>query len=219
VEDLTIRKYRREDRDSVRGIAWDTAFMGKPADRFFSDRKILADFLTLYFTDYEPQSCYVALAAGEIAGYLIGAKNTAVLDKVSADKIIPYLLFKAIARNTLFKKKNFLFCWHSFLSCLSGEFRAPDFSGDYPATLHINLKEKFRNFGIGSALIAAYLDYLKEEKIRGVRLATFSQEAGPFFRKNGFELLYRHSRSYFKYVLGKEVQVYIYGKKLQDWVL
>ena len=46
MEDIVIRKYKREDRQAVRDIAWETAFMGKPADVFFSDREIFADFLT-----------------------------------------------------------------------------------------------------------------------------------------------------------------------------
>ena len=55
-----IRKYKKEDKKSVRRIACDTAFMGEPCEKFFNGRDFLADILILYFTDYEPESCFVA---------------------------------------------------------------------------------------------------------------------------------------------------------------
>jgi GNAT superfamily N-acetyltransferase len=96
------------------------------------------------------------------------------------------------------------------------EFFRPDFSRLYPATMHINIQEGFRRAGAGSALMAAYLAYLKEHHISGVRLATYSPAAGEFFRKNGFTLLFKKQRTYFKYILGSELNVYIYGQKLGD---
>ena len=79
LEDVVIRQYRKQDREFVRSIAWDTAFFGSPAEIFFSEKKILADFLTLYFTDYEPESCFVAENQGRVVGYLIGAKSKSIL--------------------------------------------------------------------------------------------------------------------------------------------
>lgn len=209
--ELTIRQYRKEDRDDVRDIAWETAFMGEPASKFFEGKEILADFLTLYFTDYEPESCFVAEVNARVVGYIIGAKNTVHLRKVFKSKIAWRLIIKLISKGALLKKKNLIFFFAYLVSFLKGEFRLPDFSRSYPATLHINLREGFRNLGIGSRLISVYLDYLTREKIRGVYLATLSSEACKFFRKQGFNLLFQSPRSYFRNILHRDIPMYIFG--------
>jgi len=214
VEEISIRKYKKDDRPYLRDIAWQTAFMGKPADIFFQDQEILTDFLTLYFTDYEPESCFVAKAGNEVVGYLIGSKDTVTLRKVFKERIAAGLFIKALTKGTLLKKKNAIFLFRCLLNFLKDEFKEPDFSGEYPATLHINIKEGFRNLGAGSKLISAYLNYLKAEKVPGVYLATMSEAATKFFEGEGFDLLHKSLRSYFRYVLHKDITVYIYGKRL-----
>jgi len=209
-----IRRYRKEDRDFVRKIAWGTAFRGERADIFFAGKDILMDFLTQYFTDYEPESCFVAEVDGRVIGYLIGAKNAVVLEKIYRAKILPSLLFRLIMSGGIFKKKNMVFLFHCLRSFLRKEFTMPDFSKEYPATLHINLEENFRNAGIGSRLISTYLDYLLKERICGVRLATMSDKAGEFFVNHGFHLLHKGRRSYFRSIMHKDIPIYIYGKKL-----
>ena len=212
---VTIRKYMLQDRSRVRQIAWDTAFIGRPASAFFEDQEVLEDFLTFYFTDHEPEACFVAVSGSEIIGYLLGCLDSGRLDRVSAVSIFPSFFIKMIARNTFLRLKNIRCGWHMLISFLRKELQAPDFSRLYPATMHINIREGFRSAGAGSALMAAYLAYLKEHHIPGVRLATYSPAAGAFFRKNGFTLLFKKQRTYFRYILGSELNVYIYAQKLQ----
>lgn len=213
MEGYIIRKYEKKDRNCVRDIAWNTAFRGEPASAFFSDKEILADFLTLYFTDYEPESCFVAEAKGRVIGYLIGAKDTAILNQILQLKIVPRLLIKGIINCTFLKKKNLIFFFQCLLSFLKGEFRMPCFYSSYPATLHINLEPGFRRKGVGSRLIAAYLTYLNKEGMVGVNLATISEEGSWFFKARGFNLLHQGRRSYFRYILYKDIPLYIFGKQ------
>lgn len=215
MNDINVRPYRKSDRGFVRDIAWDTAYFGKPAGAFFDGKEILCSFLTEYFTDYEPESCFVAEVDGRVIGYLIGAKNTNNLSRTFKAKIFPYLLIQSILKGIFLKKKNVKFLYCCFRSFFGHEFDMPEISKDYPATLHINLEEKFRNSGIGSRLIAAYLNYLDIKRIPGVYLATLSDSAAVFFKKQGFDLLYSGRRSYFWYLLHKDIPVYIFAKKLE----
>jgi len=214
MNEVAIRKFKKEDRQALRDIAWDTAFMGEPADAFFDSRQLLQDFLTAYFTDYEPQSCFVAEAGREVIGYLIGAKDIAALGKIFRDKILPKLFINLFFSGAVFKKKNFTYILGCLGGSLSGEFRMPDFSKDYPATLHINLKKDWRSQHIGARLMAVYLDYLRIEKVRGVCLATASSKAAEFFSQQGFILLHRGKRSYFRSILNSDIPIFIYGKKI-----
>jgi len=214
MEGLLIRRYKKEDRGAIRNIAWETAFRGEPASIFFADKEIVADFLTQYFTDYEPESCFVAEKDGEILGYIFGSQNINSLKRIFFFKILPRIILKAIFRGTLFCKKNFLFIFYLLRSLLRREFKMPDFSKEYPANLHINMRKKFRKLGIGKMLMEKYLNYLKENKVKGIHLATFSEEAKRFFEREGFKLLFKGRRSYFRRILGKDILVYIYGKKI-----
>lgn len=212
--ETTIRKFKVQDREVVRQIAYDTAFMGDPAGIFFQGKKIFCDALSLYFTDYEPQSCFVAEAGAEVIGYLMGAKDKAAADKLINKKILPGLLAEGLFGGVFFRKKNFSFLLSLLLSLLRGQFQEPDFRKNYPATLHINLRQDFRGRHIGARLMAAYFNYLKEENVEGIHLATMSDAAGIFFAQEGFILLYSGKRSYFRHILHKDAPLYIYGKRL-----
>lgn len=213
--EVLIRNFEQEDRPYIRELAWDTALAGEPASAFFDDKEFFVDCLTLYFTDYEPGSCFIAESGNKVVGYLLGAKDTTALDKVVKLEIAPRLLAKSLVNGTFFKKKNIIFAFRLLTSFLKGEFRMPDFSRKYPATLHINLEKNFRNLGIGSKLMSFYLEYLAGERIPGVYIPTMSDKAADFFRKHGFNLLHKGRRSYFRHILHRDVPLYIYGKRLQ----
>jgi hypothetical protein len=70
--EITIRPYRVADREAVRGIAFQTGFMGDPADWQWRDFGSFADIWTSYHTDREPKSAFVAESEGRVVGYLLG---------------------------------------------------------------------------------------------------------------------------------------------------
>ncbi len=211
---ISIRKFRIQDKQDIRRIVYGAALIGEPASVFFDGKEIISDALTLYFTDYEPESSFVAEAGGKIVGCLTGVKNKSAEEEILNNKICPHLLWGALASGVFFKKKNVIFVLNLLTSAIKGEFRMPNFSKEYPASLHINIDKEYRGLGIGARLIDAYLSYLKEEAITAVHLATMSEESAQFFLKHGFELLFSGKRSYFRHIIGKDVPLYVYGKKL-----
>ncbi len=216
MEDAVIRAYRKDDRKAVRDIACDTAFMGEPADVFFDDREILSDFLTLYYTDYEPESSFVAEAQGEVVGYLIGARDVRPLARIYALAIAPRLLLGALLKGAIFSRKNLRFIISLLRSFIKGELNSPGPSpqGAYPATLHINIKADFRGKDIGSKLIERYLSYLGGLNISGAHVSTLSEKAVNFFESNGFEILSKRKRSYFRHVLKRDIWCSILGRRI-----
>ena len=213
-ESLTIRKYHKTDREAIRRICCDTAFMGEPTEKFFDDRQILADILTSYYTDFEPDLTFVAELNKQIVGYLTGGRSLKKQRMIFMTKIIPKTCLKFFLKGLVFKPKTRNFCLNCFKSLLKGEFRHPDFSRDYPASLHINIDYKFRNLGIGRELIEKYVERLKQERIRGILVTTTSQKAKEFFRKMGFTVLYYRRISYYTYLNCENLFFIILGKKL-----
>jgi len=210
---VVIRNYTRNDRPALRKISYDTSFLGK-AEELFDEPEILADALTLYFTDNEPKSCFVAEIEGRVVGYLIGAKSQQEMSRVEWFKIYPHLVWTGLLHGVFFKKKTFCFLAGLFLSSLKGEFKSPDFSDQYPAILHINVAQDFRGLGVGQKLIEVYCQYLQKNGVAGVHVATMVESAKQFFERCGFGVLYMTNRSYLHYYFHKNIPIYILGKKI-----
>lgn len=210
---VIIRKFSALDRESIRRISCETAFVEDKEVEFFSDNEILADALTKYFTDYEPQSCFVAVTNNKVIGYISGAKDARAMEQIFGRRILPGLLIKALRRGVFLNLGNLKLFWYCLISMFKGEFRSPDFSREFPAILHINLDKDSRGLNIGSQLISRFLQYLREEGVPGVHLGTFSQGGNIFFTKVGFNLLFQSKRSYLKPYIGKDLDFYIFGRK------
>lgn len=210
---IEIRNYKKSDRKALRQISYETSFLGK-ADDLFDQPELVADALTLYFTDNEPESCFVAVDGEKVVGYLIGAKDENTMNKIAWLKIYPRLFWEALLRGTFFKKKTFRFFASSVASFFKNEFKAPDFSAEFPAIFHINITRDYRSSGIGHQLVDFYVEYLKRHGVLGVRASTMSDSSKVFFEHCGFGVLFAAKRSYLRYHLNQDINVYILGKRL-----
>lgn len=70
---LKIRPYEKKDRQSVRRICCDTAFMGEKIDPIYKDRELFADIVTGPYLKYEPEWALVAEFEGRIIGYVLAS--------------------------------------------------------------------------------------------------------------------------------------------------
>jgi len=208
----SIRPFAARDRPAVRRLSCETAFLDLSRGRIFADDEVLADVLTLYFTDHEPGSCFVAEDNAEVIGYLIGAKDVRAMRWGA--RLLPGLFVKMWRRKTFLSKTNLRFLSLGLRSLLMGEFVGRNVADDFPATLHINIDGRCRRLGVGRGLIEAYLDLLRRARVKGVHLSTLSPDARSFFLKMGFVELYRRKRSFLKPYTGQEVFVHVLGRAL-----
>lgn len=211
---ISIRPYVASDRECVREIAFNTALMGRSAALFFDGPEFIKDVITLYFTDYEPESAWVAESDGVVVGYITGARDERWMNKVVSTKILPHLVVELLRSGILLKEKNWKLALGAMRSFLKGECTRPDFYEDYPAILHINLKEDFRRSGAGTALVTALTDDFFRTGVKGIRLGTMSDAGAAFFRKNGFSVLFQGRLSFLSEAAGHDVPGYLLGRKL-----
>lgn len=73
--EVIVRPYEPRDREAIRWLCCETGFLGKPIDTVFEDRELFADYLTAYYTDIEPESCFVLEQDGAVKGYLLGSRR------------------------------------------------------------------------------------------------------------------------------------------------
>ena len=93
---LSIRPYHPDDREGLFKIAADTAFFGKPIEKYMEDRRIFLDAFYAYYTDYEPEHCWVATANDEVIGFITGCVDTNKKEEIVRRKINPRMLFRML---------------------------------------------------------------------------------------------------------------------------
>ncbi len=214
--DLVIRRYEPRDRAAVREIACDTADSGNPMERFFPDREVFADALTRYYTDIAPEATWVADDDGQVVGYLTGCLDTRRYLRAMAFRIGPAAFFKALGRGSL---------WHPLTRKLISANLGDWFRGgrrqelplkEYPALVHINLRQTARGGGVGEQLMEAFLRQAKEAAIVGVHANVSEGNAGgrKFFEKFGFVPLGRENRFRLPDAPDRQTFTIVYGKRV-----
>jgi GNAT superfamily N-acetyltransferase len=212
---IVIRKYRRQDRAAVRKICYDTGLMGEPIDPYFGSLELFADYWMMYYTDYEPESAFVAEVDGKVVGYLVGCKETSVQQEVQREVILPRIRRRLFTFGYRLDSRFLRFMYRYFRSAWRHEFVEEPVK-DYPAHLHMNLKEGFRSRGIGSMLIAAFLEYLESNDVRGIHLGTtsYNKLALPFYRKWGFRMVSRHPFTMYDGIIPEKIDVLFFVREI-----
>lgn len=186
---FTIRSYRESDRDAIRRLCCNTGFLGAPIDPVYEDRQLFADFLTTYYTDWEPESSFVIEIDGEIRGYLLGSRKPLRNQLYSFWQNVS-LFLKALARSFRYNAASRRFVlWilmNGWREVPAAPRRVPHF--------HINLLPEARKMSTTRALISAYLSYLYrcgEKRVYG-QIVTFESRRGEqMFERYGFRVLNR----------------------------
>ncbi|MDD5349064.1 MAG: hypothetical protein PHQ12_02515 [Chthoniobacteraceae bacterium] len=182
-----IRKFQPGDRARVRALCCETGFLGNPIDPVFEDRELFADYLTAYYTDWEPQSSFVLLVDGEIRGYLLGSRFP-----------LRQQIYNVYQNASLFLRGLFRFPRYNAASkafvkwILSTAWREVPASPRRCAHFHINLLADARNIPTTRAIMDAYLAYLHEAGEKQVygQMVTFESRRGfKMFERYGFRVL------------------------------
>ena len=124
---IIVRSFRAEDRDDLRRISCQTAFLGLPLALFINDETIVADALTRYYTDFEPESCFVATVNNKVVGYIIGSTNIKIANRIFMQKIISPILWRAFTKGIFLQKNTLKFMFSVLMSVIKGELRDPSF--------------------------------------------------------------------------------------------
>ena len=195
VDDVTIRRYRSADRDQIREIACQTASHRDAMESVFGDPAVMADLLTRYYTDFEPESLWVAEAGSVVIGYLSGCLRSVWRRRRMARTVFPQAVWRALRRGALGRRET----WRLVQSILKtfgiGEGRRmKPILTRYPAHLHINLRPGGRGQGVGRALVERFEDQVREADVPGVhaRVHAANDGARSFFESLGYRSVNRY---------------------------
>lgn len=213
---VVIRRYDPRDRAALRQLACDTAARGESVERFFYDRDVFADFLTRYYTEWEPQSLWVAETDGRIVGYLTGCLQTRRYQRVMAWLIDPRATLRAIGRGALWHPDTWRLAQAVLQTCRRGGFKTDPVVQGYPAHMHVNVDRAFRGQRIGGQLVERFLRQAVEAGCPGVHAAVRGDNlsACRFFEQRGFTPLCRHPVVFPEGHRLEPHDTIVYGKRL-----
>ena len=192
----TIRKYRDTDRDTVRHLCCETGFLGKPIDPIFEDREIFANFLTGYYTDWEPESAFVLEVDGVVKGYLLGSRRPLRQQIYNIYQNVG-LFLRGVFRYLRYNRASRHFV--HWIVC--NGWREVPAAPRRAAHFHINLLPEARSVPSTRALMDAYLAYLHdhgEKRVYGQVVTFESRRGSKMFERYGFKVLNRSEISKYR---------------------
>lgn len=186
---MTIRPYKKQDFRFVQDICVATSAYAEQDNAV--NRALLCSLYCDYYLDNEPEFCYVAATEDDVpVGYVLCAANLDEYHDQMENSYLPLtrkldsgMYYEAMAQQKIESRYTKL---------------------GYTAHIHIDILPEYQRQGVGTELIAALTQKLKETFVEGMFLICSLKNKGAreFYEKLGFEDI--------DYIGGAVV----YGKKL-----
>jgi GNAT superfamily N-acetyltransferase len=158
---MTIRIYRANEVRNFVGCLTDIdeIFFQSSARHTFSDQDERQAFRDMFLDRYFNKHKDSFFVALNDAGRTIGYLAGCLENPTTLDHFDDVLYFRCIA----------------------------DICQEYPAHLHINVSEPFRNLGLGTQLIERFADWTRSHSVEGIQIVTSSTSRSiPFYKRSGF---------------------------------
>lgn len=218
---VQIRSYQPGDRDDIINVCWHTGYMGEGAAGYFDDPYLFGLLFCLYYVDYEPENCFVAVDVkiGRVVGYILSSLDSKRQEKHFRKKMIPKIIRRAFLYTLWRHPRTFRVFWH-FKKVHQESPKIPNeetLLDPYPAHLHIDILPEYHNQGIGTKLMETLENHFKTQYITGVHLGTSERntKAVSFYSKLGYSVIYEGPSEYGMWPDAPEVRELIFAKKFE----
>ncbi|MEE1503768.1 MAG: GNAT family N-acetyltransferase, partial [Acutalibacteraceae bacterium] len=171
---MNIRKYQEKDFEATKYVCLNDMLGKEGYEKIIEYVEVM---FCRYYLEKEPENCFVAVDENDnVIGYTYGVADYDTYQENFSEYI------NAVAE---IEDRRFL------AEALTEMYDHAIYKKDYPAHLHIDILPDYQSKGIGSKLIKAFCDNLKEQNVKGVMLIVGSENEGArrFYERNGFTLL------------------------------
>ena len=171
---ISIRKYRPEDKPAVRRILIETSRLPVETEK---DIKLLELLYNDYYTEVEPEHCFVAADENDQAvGYIICAADYKKFRRAFFKFYLPEI-----------RELGMKYYIQAFMDIMGHAL----YAAKYPAHLHINVLPVCQGKGTGTELMDALKEELRKSGIKGLMLSCAADNDGAirFYKRNSFRVL------------------------------
>ena len=171
---ISIRKYHPKDKPAVRHILIETSRLPVETEK---DIKLLELLYNDYYTEVEPENCFVAVNEDdEAVGYIICAADYKKFRKRFMKFYLPEI-----------KELGFKYYIQAYMDITGHAI----YAAKYPAHLHINVLNVCQGHGTGTKLMDALKKELRMQGINGLMLSCAADNDGAirFYKRNSFKVL------------------------------
>lgn len=171
---LGIRKYQAKDKPAARKILVETSRLPIDTEK---DIKFLELLYNDYYTEVEPEHCFVATNENdEAVGYIICAADYKKFRRLFMKFYLPEI-----------KNLGVKYYIQAFMDIMGHAL----YARKYPAHLHINVLNVCQGKGTGTKLMDALKAELKQQGVKGLMLSCAADNDGAirFYKRNGFKVL------------------------------
>lgn len=171
---ITIRKYQPKDKPAVRHILIETSRLPVETEK---DIRYLELLYNDYYTETEPESCFVAVNENdEAVGYIICAADYKTFRKRFMKFYMPEI-----------KELGMKYYFQALMDIMGHAIYAPK----YPAHLHINVLKVCQGQGTGTELMNSLKAELRKNGKKGLMLSCAADNDGAirFYKRNDFKVL------------------------------
>ena len=182
-----IRPYRKSDREVLRRLCCETGYLGQAIDPVFEDRELFADYLTSFYTDWEPESCFVLEQDGEVKGYLMGSRRPFL------HQLHSFLLNIGLFARGIFRYPRYNAASKAFVRwILLNAWREVPAAPRRIPHFHFNMLPEAQSIGGTRELLVNYFNHLRahgEKQVFG-QVVTFEERRGAkVFERYGFQVI------------------------------
>jgi ribosomal protein S18 acetylase RimI-like enzyme len=188
--DSVIRAAAAEDRAAMYAICRLTGNAGEDATALYHDPDLLGEVWVGPYLALEPDLAFVGVDEDGVAGYVVGAADTAKFEAACEQRWWPQLRrrYPEPPDSDTLSPDQELHRW------IHHPPRTPDaVVAEYPAHLHIDLLPRVQGRGLGRRLMDTLVERLRRLGVPGVHLGVHpaNHRAIGFYRHLGFEPLGR----------------------------
>jgi ribosomal protein S18 acetylase RimI-like enzyme len=163
--------------------------LGQAIDPVFEDRELFADYLTSYYTDWEPESSFVLEQDGEVKGYLLGSRRP------FRQQLHGFFLHFSLVARAARRYWNYSRASRDFIGwILRNSWREVPAAPRRTAHFHINCLPDAQGLAGAREIVNRYMEYLRaagEKAVYG-QIVTFEGRRGSrLFERYGFQVLER----------------------------
>lgn len=171
---LSIRKYQAKDKAAARRILIETSRLPVETEK---DIKLLELLYNDYYTEVEPEHCFVAADENdEAVGYIICAADYKKFRRTFMKFYLPEI-----------KELGIKYYIQAVMDIMGHAL----YARKYPAHLHINVLPVCQGKGTGSDLMNSLKAELRNCGVKGLMLSCAADNDGAirFYKRNGFRVL------------------------------